>query len=87
MHVPYQEHTSFIIDLELYCYLVMRFELKNAGATYQRPVNRMFRDQIGRSMEVYVDDMLVKSQRLRNNIDDLAEMFGVLRQYGMKLSP
>lgn len=46
----------------------------------------MFKDQIGRSMEVYVDDMLVKSRRSRNYVDDLVEMFAILRKYGMKLN-
>ena len=60
MHVPDQEHTSFITYRELYCYKVMLFGLKNAKATYQRLVNMMFKEQIGKTMEVYVDDMLVK---------------------------
>lgn len=56
-----QEKMSFTTDRGLYCYTVMPFELKNAGATFQRLVNKMFQTQIGRNMEVYVDDMLVKS--------------------------
>ena len=87
MHVPDQEHTSFITDLGLYCYVVMPFGLKNAGATYQRLVNRMFYNQIGKTMEVYVDDMLVKSKQSFQHTTDLAEMFGILRKYGMKLNP
>ncbi|XP_060965617.1 uncharacterized protein LOC133034532 [Cannabis sativa] len=63
MHPPDQEHTSFRTDVGLYFYKVMTFGLKNAGATYQRLVNRMFKEQIGRNMEVYVDDMLVKSKK------------------------
>ena len=55
-----QEKTSFITSQGLFCYKVMPFGLKNAGATYQRLVNHMFRPQIGRNVEVYVDDMLVK---------------------------
>ena len=57
-----QEKTAFITSQGLYCYKVMPFGLKNAGATYQRLVNKMFNKQIGRNMEVYVDDMLVKSK-------------------------
>jgi hypothetical protein len=57
-----QEKTSFITSRGLFCYKVMPFGLKNAGATYQRLMNRMFHDQIGRNVEVYVDDMLVKSK-------------------------
>ncbi|KAL5570576.1 hypothetical protein UlMin_027151 [Ulmus minor] len=60
MHQHDQEHTTFLTDQGLYCYKVMPFGLKNAGATYQRLVNKMFKQQIGKTMEVYVDDMLVK---------------------------
>ena len=63
MYGPDQEHTSFITDRGLYCYIGMPFGLLNAGATYQRLVNMMFEKQIGKTMEVYVDDMLVKSRR------------------------
>lgn len=62
------EHTSFIIDRGLYCYLVIPFGLKNTGATYQWLVNMMFVDQIGSTMEAYVDDMLVKSGDASNHI-------------------
>ena len=58
-----QEKTSFVTSQGLFCYKVMRFGLKNAGATYQRLVNKMFAPQIGRNVEVYIDDMLVKSAR------------------------
>ena len=56
-----QEKMSFIISQGLFCYKVMPLCLKNAGATYQRLINHMFRPQIGWNVEVYVDDMLVKS--------------------------
>ncbi|KAF5459661.1 hypothetical protein F2P56_019589, partial [Juglans regia] len=70
-----QEKTTFITDWGLYCYKVMPFSLKNAGATYQRLVNKMFKNQIRRSMEVYVDDLLVKSRELDQHIKDLREAF------------
>ena len=57
-----QEKTAFVTSQGLYCYNVMPFGLKNAGAMYQRLVNQMFSKQIGRNMKVYVDDMLVKSK-------------------------
>ncbi|XP_052197235.1 uncharacterized protein LOC127804415 [Diospyros lotus] len=82
-----EEHTSFITDRGLYCYKVMTFGLKNAGATYQRLVNTMFEAQIGRTMEVYVDDMLVKSEQAADHVRDLGEMFKILRSYHMKLNP
>ena len=71
----------------LYCYKVMSFGLKNAEATYQRLVNKMFNKQIGRNMEVYVDDILVKSKEELAHLDDLRETFTTLKQYQMKLNP
>ena len=65
----------------------MPFVLKNAGAIYQRLVNQMFNKQIGRNMEVYVDDMLVKSKEEESHLDNLKETFETLRQYNMKLNP
>ena len=82
-----QEKTAFITSQGLYCYMVMPFGLKNAGATYQRLVNRMFNKQIGRNMEVYVNDMLVKSIEELAHLDDLKETFTSLKQYQMKLNP
>ena len=82
-----QEKTAFITSQRLYCYKVMPFRLKNAGATYQRLVNKMFNKQIGRNMEVYVDDMLVKSKEELADLDDFREMFATLKQYQMKLNP
>ena len=74
-----QEKTAFITSQGLYCYKVMPFGLKNVGATYQRLVNQMFSKQIGRNMEVYVDDVLIKSKEEENHLDDLKEMFGTLK--------
>ena len=66
-----EEKTVFITNRGLYCYRVMPFGLKNAGATYQRLVNKIFKEQIDRNMEVYVDDMLVKSKSTKNHVADL----------------
>ena len=82
-----QERTTFITEEGLYCYKVMPFGLKNVGATYQRLVNKVFADKIGRSMEVYVDDMLVKSPTIEQHIKDLADTFVSLRLYNMRLNP
>ena len=65
----------------------MPFGLKNVGATYQRLVNQMFKKQIGRNVEVYVDNMLVKSKEEEDHLDNLRETFNMLRQYSMKLNP
>jgi hypothetical protein len=64
MYPEDREKTAFITDRGLYCYKVMPCSLKNVGATYQWLVNKMFQAQIGRNMEVYMDDILVKSTEL-----------------------
>ncbi|XP_056862280.1 uncharacterized protein LOC130509965 [Raphanus sativus] len=87
MHPDDREKTAFITDRGTYCYKVMPFGLKNAGATYQRLVNRMFADQLGKTMEVYIDDMLVKSLRADDHLAHLKECFAILNKYGMKLNP
>ncbi|VVA39116.1 Hypothetical predicted protein, partial [Prunus dulcis] len=87
MHGDDKAKTSFIIERGTYCYKVMPFGLKNAGATYQRLVNKIFKEQIGKTMEVYVDDMLVKAPKCADHIGNLAESFSLLRQYRMKLNP
>ena len=74
-------------SIGLYCYKAMPFGLKNTRATYQRLVNKMFSKQIRRHMEMYTDDMLVKSKEESAHLDDLQEMFTTLRQYQMKLNP
>ncbi|KAL2240234.1 UNVERIFIED_CONTAM: Retrovirus-related Pol polyprotein from transposon [Sesamum indicum] len=81
------EKTAFVTEKEVYCYDVMPFGLKNAGATYQRLVNRMFKDHIGSTMEVYVDDMLVKSKKEDDHLTNLRTAFDIMRSYGMKLNP
>ena len=65
----------------------MPFGLKNAGATYQRLMNRMFASQIGRNVQVYLNDMLVKSRREEDHLEDLRETFNTLCYYNMKLNP
>ena len=87
MHVPNQEHTSFIIDRDLFCYKVIHFGLKKAGVTYQRLVNIMFKEQINKTMEDYVDEILVKSKIASNHVTHLADTFNILIMYRMKLNP
>ncbi|KAJ9536419.1 hypothetical protein OSB04_un000411 [Centaurea solstitialis] len=82
-----QEKTAFMTDKGIYCYKVMPFGLKNAGSTYQRLVNMMFKEHLGRTMEVYIDDMLVKSERSIDHVAHLKQSFDILRQYKMKLNP
>ena len=66
-----QEKTSFVTSQGIFCYKVMPFRLKNAGATYQRLMNKMFAHQFERNVQVYVDDMLVKSVRENDHLNDL----------------
>ena len=87
MHPPDAKKTSFITPNGLYCYNVMPFGLKNAGATYQRLVTKMFRPLLGSTMEVYIDDMLVKSKQRLNHAAHIQHTFDLLREYGMKLNP
>ena len=65
----------------------MPFGLKNVGATYQRLVTKMFRLLLGKTIEVYIDDMLVKSKECVDHAEHLQEAFELLRVYGMKLNP
>ncbi|GKV01453.1 hypothetical protein SLEP1_g14004 [Rubroshorea leprosula] len=82
-----QEKTAFYAGDAIYCYVMMPFGLKNAGATYQKLVQIIFKLQIGRNIEVYVDDMIVTSVRAEDHIDDLDETFQNLRRAQMKLNP
>ena len=82
-----QEKTVFITSQGLYCYKVMPFRLKNAGATYLRLVNKMFNKQIKRNMEVFVDDMLVKSKEEPTHLNNLKETFATLKRYQIRLNP
>ena len=61
MHAPDEEKIAFITEDANFCYRIMPFGLKNASATYQRLMDRIFKQQIGRNVKVYVDDMVVKS--------------------------
>ena len=87
MYLPDAEKTSFITPHGLFCYNVMPFGLKNLGATYQRLVTKMFRPLLGKTMEVYIDDMLIKSKERLDHANHLQQAFDLLRTYGMKLNP
>ena len=81
------EKTAFRTPIGNFYYMVMPLRLKNASATYQILVNCMFSQQIGRNVEVYVDDMLVKSRDKVDHLNDLEETFNTLHKYKMKLNP
>ena len=82
-----EEHKAFITDRGLYCFRVMPFGLKSAGATYQRLINKIFSELLGISMEVYIDDMLVKSIVAQDHVTHLDQTFSILRQTNMMLNP
>ena len=86
MHKDDQEKISFVTSQSLFCYKVIPFSLKNAGATYQRLMNKMFAQQIGRNVQIYVDDMLVKSRREEDHLEDVRETFDTLHSYNIKLN-
>ena len=81
-----QRKTAFISLDANYHYTVMPFGLENVAAIYQRMMTRMFRDKIGRTVEVYIDDMVVKSKQEGRHIEDLQGAFEVLRQYKLRLN-
>lgn len=78
---------SFITPKGIYCYKVIPFGLKNTGAFYQRLMNYVFTDQIGKTIEAYVDDMVVKSRKAGNHPLDLQKVFNTLAKFQMKLNP
>nr|CAN65175.1 hypothetical protein VITISV_029768 [Vitis vinifera] len=81
------EKTAFITEWGTYCYRVMPFGLKNAGATYQRAATTLFHDMMHRDVEVYVDDMIVKSRGRANHLDALERFFKRIRKFRLRLNP
>ena len=81
-----QEKTVFITPVRNYHYKVMPFGLKNAGSTYQRMMTKMFKLQLGKNVEVYIDDMVVKSKLVSEYLMDLASIFEILRKHKLRLN-
>ena len=73
--------------LSCYCNKVMPFGLKNAGATYQRLMDRVLALMIGRNVQAYVDDMVVTSQQREQHVADIEELFTTIAKYRLKLNP
>ncbi|GKD74287.1 reverse transcriptase domain-containing protein [Tanacetum coccineum] len=82
-----EEKTAFITSQGIFCYTKMPFGLRNDGATYQRLVDKAFHKQIGRNLEVYVDDLVIKSRTEDEIVKDIEETFKTLREINMKLNP
>jgi hypothetical protein len=87
MCIADQLATSFITPFGAYCYKTMPFGLKNAGATFQWCMWRIFKELIGHIIEAYVDDIVVKSKKTRDLVPNLTEVFAKLRQHWVKLNP
>ena len=89
-HIPLalnnQEKTTFVTPIGNYHYKVMPFNLKNTGSTYQRMMTRMFEPQLGKSIEVYIDNMVVKSKVVSEHVGDLKVIFDILRKHKLRLN-
>ena len=81
-----QESTAFITPIGNYHYKVMPFGLKNAGATYQRMITRMFEPQLGKNNEIYIDNMVVKSRVESEHVNNLGNIFDILRKHKLRLN-
>jgi hypothetical protein len=82
-----EEKISCITPFGIFCYTKMAFGLKYRGATYQKCVHIILKNQIGRNIEAYIDDIVVKSKKCGDLLDDLKETFNNLCKYKMKLNP
>ncbi|XP_038687483.1 uncharacterized protein LOC119986862 [Tripterygium wilfordii] len=82
-----EEFTAFSTPKGIYCYKVMPFGLKNAGATYQRAMQKIFDDILHKKVECYVDDLVVKTKNRKNHLDDLRVIFERLRRFQLKMNP
>jgi len=82
-----KEKTTFLTPWGTFCYKVMPFGLKNAGATYQRAMVTLFHNMMHREVEVYVDDILAKSKEEEDHVQVLRKLFERLRKYQLKLNP
>ena len=81
-----QEKKAFITPVGNYHYKVMLFGLKNAGSTYQRMMTKMFEPQLGKNVEVYIDDMVVKSKLVSEYLTNLTSIFEILRKHKLRLN-
>ena len=87
MHPMDEEKTAFMTERSCYCYKVMPFGLKNAGATYRRLMDNVVAPMLGRNVQAYVDDMVVTSLERSKHIADLEELFSTIAKYKLKLNP
>ena len=79
-----QEKTAFVTPVGNYHYKVMPFSLKNVGSTYQRMMTKMFEPQLDRSIEVYINDTVVKSKVMSEHVEDRTNIFEILREHKLR---
>ena len=82
-----KEKTTFVTMWRTFCYKVMSFDLKNTGTTYQKAMVTLFHDMMHKEIEVYVDDLIAKSQEKENHVENLEKLFERLRKFQLKLNP
>ena len=76
-----QQKTAFVTSIGNYHYKLMPFGLKNVGSTYQRMMTRMFEPQLGKNIEIYIDDMVLKSKLESEHVSNLGNIFEILRKH------
>ena len=79
--------TTYTTKWRIYCYIVMPFGIKNTGATYQRMTSSLLHDMMHNKVEVYVDDMIVKSKDREGHIVNLRKFFKRIKEYRLRLNP
>ena len=79
--------TAFITEWGTYCYKVIPFGLKNTGVTYQKAVTTLFHNMMHKEVEVYVDDMMVKSETREGNFEALDKFLARIKRYNLRLNP
>ena len=87
MYLEDEKYTSFRTPMGIYYYTVMPFSLKNSSAIYQRAMNAIFHEHIHKTVECYVDDIIVKSCNKDNHLADLRRVFDIMRAYQLKMNP
>jgi hypothetical protein len=87
LHPDDEDKMAFVTPHGIYCYKVMTFGLKNAGAIYQKAIEKCMKSRIGKNVEAYVDDVVVKTPEKDQVIADLTETFANLQEFQWELNP
>ena len=86
MHDLDHEKITFITPRDIFYYKIMPLRLKNAGATYPRMITKMFKPLMGKTIDAYIDDMVVKSKKDPDHLKDLSEVFAILKEHKLRLN-